>query len=108
MRAWQGSRYDSTCSPVAAFLASFTLPILPAPMVLPRDHCPVWGAEMVVRRLVVVDEDPTGAAERALSVATPLMGIAVVADASDAYRAWLDRGWWLLRVESVREGVGAA
>ena len=40
-----------TCSPVSTFLASFTFPMLPAPIVFPRAHCPVW-ALMVVRRLL--------------------------------------------------------
>jgi len=39
-----------TSSPVFLFLASFTLPILPAPMVLPNSQVPVV-ASTVVRRL---------------------------------------------------------
>lgn len=69
-----------TCSPVSTLLASFTLPMLPAPIVLPRAHCPVWGVLIVVLRLVGVACEP----ERAVSVATPLMGMAEAADASEA------------------------
>ena len=92
-----------TCSPVSTFLASLTLPILPAPIVLPSAHVPVAGAVMVVLRLL------TGCCctVRA-STATPLMGIAEAVDASDAYREWLrllesgregssewrEGGWW--------------
>lgn len=39
-----------TCSPVSIFFASFTLPMLPAPIVLPRAQFPV-GVVIVVRRL---------------------------------------------------------
>lgn len=102
-----------TCSPVALFLASFTLPMLPAPMVFPRAHVPVFGAEMVVRRL---GGGADGAVLR-LSVVTPLMGIAGVAmplvgiadvvEASEAYLEWPARvERWVLLVESVLGEAG--
>ena len=64
--------------------------MLPAPMVLPSDHCPVAGAVMVVLLFgVVVDAEASAATlGRALSAATPLMGMVEVVDASDAYRVW--------------------
>jgi hypothetical protein len=65
-------------------LASFTLPMLPAPIVFPSAHVPVLGAVMVVLRLFTGCGWPGRA-----SAATPLMGIAEVVDASDAYREWL-------------------
>lgn len=52
---------------------------------------------MLVRRLV----GGACVAARAASVATPLIGIAEAVDASDAYR-------WCPRLDSVREGAGAA
>jgi hypothetical protein len=55
---------------------------------------------MVVLLFGVVDADASAAAlGRALSAATPLMGIVEVVDASDAYRAWP------LLVESECEGA---
>lgn len=86
-----------TCSPVSECFASLTLPMLPAPMVLPSAHVPVLGAVMVVLLLV------PGCCTCAdlPSAATPLTGMADAVDASDAYRAWL------LLLDSVRVGVGA-
>lgn len=49
---WRGTILTAHCSPVSRFLANFTLPILPAPIVFPRDHSPVVPP-MVVRRLTV-------------------------------------------------------
>ena len=43
------SRAARTCSPLSIFLASLTLPMLPAPMVFPRVHTPVWAAMVVLR-----------------------------------------------------------
>lgn len=48
----QGSIH--TCSPVSIFFASFTFPMLPAPIVFPRAHWPV-GVVIVVRRLGCVE-----------------------------------------------------
>lgn len=76
-----GTILTATCSPVVVCFASFTLPMLPAPMVFPKLHVPVAGAVMVVRRL---DGVPWVAPDRAESVAIPLMGIVEVVDASDA------------------------
>jgi hypothetical protein len=57
-------RASLTCSPVSMFFASFTLPILPAPMVFPRAHWPV-GVLIVVRRLGCEASDtPLAAAAR--------------------------------------------
>jgi hypothetical protein len=56
--------------------------MLPAPIVLPSAHVPVLGAVMVVRRLLMGWGWPGRAS-------TPLVGIAEVVDASDAYREWL-------------------
>lgn len=47
-----------TCSPVSLLRASFTLPMLPAPIVFPRSQWPVV-ASMVVRRRTV---EPAAAA----------------------------------------------
>jgi hypothetical protein len=58
--------------------------MLPAPIVFPSAHVPVLGAVMVVLRLLTA-WGWFGLA----SAATPLMGIAEVVDASDAYREWL-------------------
>jgi hypothetical protein len=85
-----------TCSPDSACLASLTLPMLPAPIVLPSAHVPVLGAVMVVLRLVLAC---CGWADLP-SAATPFTGMADAVDASDAYRAWL------LLLDSVRCGVG--
>lgn len=87
-----------TCSPDSTFLASFTLPMLPAPIVFPSAHCPVFGALIFVLRLVWVGCAP----DRAVSVATPLMGMAEAVDASEAYRVCP------LLLGSEREGAGAA
>ena len=73
-----------TCSPVSLCFASFTLPMLPAPIVLPSAHVPVAGAVMVVRRFAGC----TGCPPLAFSVATPLVGIALAVEASEAYREW--------------------
>lgn len=89
--------YGRTCSPDSECFASLTLPMLPAPIVFPSAHVPVLGAVMVVLRFVLA-----WACAILPSVATPLVGIADVVDASDAYRAWL------LLLDSVRAGVGAA
>jgi hypothetical protein len=86
-----------TCSPVSQCFASLTLPMLPAPIVLPSAHVPVLGAVMVVLRFVVA-----GCIWPALPSATPLTGMAEAVDASEAYRAWLRL------LDSVRVGVGAA
>lgn len=48
-------RKRQTCSPVSSLRASFTLPILPAPIVLPSIHFPD-GVGMVVRDLLVCFE----------------------------------------------------
>jgi hypothetical protein len=37
-----------TCSPPSTLLASLTLPILPAPMVLPRTQLPVFAGIVVL------------------------------------------------------------
>lgn len=59
--------------------------MLPAPIVLPSAHVPVLGAVMVVRRLgcCCIACPPLAA-----SVATPLVGIALAVEASEAYREW--------------------
>jgi hypothetical protein len=64
---------------------------------LPSAHVPVLGAVMVVLRLVLACTWPIRP-----SVATPLVGIADVVDASDAYRVCA------LLLDSVRVGAGAA
>jgi hypothetical protein len=58
--------------------------MLPAPMVLPSAHVPVAGAVMVVLRFA----GWTGCAPRAFSLVMPLVGIALAAEASEAYREW--------------------
>jgi hypothetical protein len=73
-----------TCSPVSLCFASFTLPMLPAPIVLPSPHVPVLGAVMVVLRFGCC----TGCPPLTPSVATPLVGIALAVEASEAYREW--------------------
>lgn len=45
-----------TCSVPSSLRASLTLPMLPAPIVLPKIHLPV-GVGMVVRDLVVLDAE---------------------------------------------------
>jgi hypothetical protein len=72
--------------------------MLPAPMVLPSPHDPVFGALILVLRFVGAGCVPG----RAVSAVTPLMGMAEVVDASEAYRAWP------LLLESGCDGVGAA
>jgi len=72
--------------------------MLPAPMVLPSPHDPVFGALMFVRRFVWAGCVPG----RAFSAATPLMGMAEAVDASDAYRECP------LLLDSGRVGGGAA
>jgi hypothetical protein len=65
--------------------------MLPAPMVLPSAHVPVAGAVMVVLRFA----GWTVCVPRAFSLVMPLVGIALAAEASEAYREWR-------RLESVR------
>ena len=72
--------------------------MLPAPMVFPSPHDPVLGALMLVLRFVWAGWVPG----RAVSAATPLMGMAEAVDASDAYRVCPRL------LESGREGAGAA
>jgi hypothetical protein len=73
-------RVRRTDSPDSACFASLTLPMLPAPMVLPSIHCPVLGALMLVRRLGWAACGP----DLEASAATPLTGMAEAVDASDA------------------------
>jgi hypothetical protein len=73
-----------TCSPVSLCFASLTLPMLPAPIVLPSAHVPVLGAVIVVLLFCT----GTGCPPLAVSVATPLVGIALAVEASEAYREW--------------------
>lgn len=45
-----------TCSLPSSLRASFTLPMLPAPIVFPKIHLPDWVG-MVVRDLVCLEDD---------------------------------------------------
>ena len=68
-----------TCSPVSLCFANLTLPMLPAPIVLPSAHVPVLGAVMVVLRFAGI-----GCPDLAFSVATPLVGIVLAVEVSEA------------------------
>lgn len=53
--------------------------MLPAPIVLPSAHVPVLGAVMVVLRFAGI-----GCPDLAFSVATPLVGIVLAVEVSEA------------------------
>jgi len=76
IRSWARGNGDNpgscclTCSPVSFLSASLTLPILPAPMVLPRTHIPDCVG-IVVRDRDCLDADADGPL---LASATPPWG----------------------------------
>lgn len=70
---------ELACSLLSSFLASLTLPMLPAPMVFPRIHFPDWVG-MVVRDLALVAEaEARGSAVEGWTGAGPALWATVLA-----------------------------
>src|SRR2546430_1260598 len=95
-----------SCSPPSARFASFTLPILPAPMVLPSIQVPDCAG--IVVRLLLVEVPPCDTILSTPSI-TAIAGAPLV-PASDVYRECdgLDeRRWWfeVAPAGSVRAGA---
>lgn len=81
---------ELACSLLSSFLASLTLPMLPAPMVLPRIHFPDWVG-MVVRDLALVAEAAArGSAAEGWTGAGPVLWATVLAMSVEGE---LKEGW---------------
>src|SRR3569833_769022 len=111
-RSWWAlsNRGCLTCSLLSSFRASLTLPMLPAPMVLPRIHLPDWVG-IVVRDLDCLEAEAlasaaapcgTGAGPALLATAAAVMS--AVAGGGGKGGAWEDR--WLLRRWGRDESAG--
>jgi hypothetical protein len=88
----RGMILHATCSVPSSFLANLTLPILPAPMVLPRIHLPDWVG-MEVREdlcLAPVARASAAACMTGGMAAGPALLATAVGPAISGLR-WLDR-----------------
>ena len=106
-----------TCSPLSRFLAIFTFPILPAPIVLPSAHWPDEASIVVLRRAELelpggtfAEESPVGfvGVASAYRAYAPDLGWLRWDDLTDSVRAECDRGIFCSRDELLFEDCGRA